>query len=60
MGFTKPGKMILGVGCFNGHDGGKIDGFEGVHDRYGIGERNVERRKLLKFCNEKKLCVANT
>ena len=27
---------------------------------YGIGERNVERRRLFQFCDEKELCVANT
>ena len=31
-----------------------------MHGGYGIGKRNVEGRRLLKFCDEKKLCVAIT
>ena len=52
MGFTKPGKMVLDLRNFNGHVGGWIDGFEGVHGGYGIGKGNVERRRLLEFCDE--------
>ena len=55
-----PDEMIVGLGGFNEHVRGRIDGFEGVHDVYGIGKRTVEGRKLLKLCDEKKLCVANT
>ena len=54
-----PGEMVLGLGIFNGHVGRRIDGFEGVHGGYGIGKRNVEGRRLLEFCAEKELCVAN-
>ena len=31
-----------------------------MHDGYGIGKRNVEGRRLLEFCDEKGLCMANT
>ena len=55
-----PGEVVLGVEDFIGHAGRRIDGFEGVHGRYGIGERNVEERRLIEFCDKKKLCVANT
>ena len=58
-----PGEVVLGLGDFNGHVEKQIGGFEepiGVHDRLGIGERNVEERRLLEFCDEKKLCEANT
>ena len=48
------------MGDFNGHVGGRIDGFEGVHGEYGIGKRKVEGKRLLEFCDEKDLCVANT
>ena len=48
------------MGNFYGHVGRRIDGFEGVHGGYGIGKRNAEGRRLLEFCNEKELCVANT
>ena len=53
-----PGEGVLGLGDFNGHVGRRIDGFGGVHGRYGIGEKNVEG--LLEFCDEKGLCLANT
>ena len=54
------GEVILGVGDFNKHVGRWIDGFEGVHGGYGIGKRNVEKTRILKFCDEKELYVANT
>ena len=31
-----PGKVVLGLGDFNGHDGRWIDGFEGVHGGVGM------------------------
>ena len=37
--------MVLGLGDFNEHAGRRIDGFEGVHVRYGIGERNAEEKE---------------
>ena len=55
-----PSEVVLGIGNFNGHVGRWIDGFEGVHGGYGIGKRNVEGRRLLEFCYEKELCMANT
>ena len=55
-----PGKLVLGLGDFNGHVGRWIDGFEGVHGGYGMGKRNVEERRLLEFCDEKELGVPNT
>ena len=55
-----PGEVVLGMGDFNGHVGRRIDGFEGVQGGYEIGTRNVEERRLLEFCDEKELCVANT
>ena len=54
------GEVVLGLGDFNGHAGRRVDGFEGVHGGYGIGKRNVEESRLLEFCDEKVLCVANT
>ena len=53
------GELVLGVSDFNGHVGKRVEGYEGVHGGNGIGERNVEG-KMLEFCDEKKLCVANT
>lgn len=54
------GELVLCVGDFNGHVGKRFDGFEGVHGGNGFGERNLEGRMLLEFCDEKELCVANT
>ena len=31
-----------------------------MHDRHGIGKKNVEERRLLKCFDEKELCEANT
>ena len=53
-------KLVLGMGDFNGHVGKRIKDYEGVHGGNGIGERNVEGKMLLEFCDEKELCVANT
>ena len=52
--------LIVGLGDFNRHIGKEIEGFEGVHGGYGIGERNAERRMLLEFCDKKELCESNT
>ena len=54
------GEMVLALGDYNGHVGKQVDGYEGVHGGFGIGERNMEGRMLLEFCDEKELCVANT
>ena len=43
------------MGDFNGHVGKRIENYDGVH-----GERNVEGKILLEFCDEKELYVANT
>ena len=52
--------MVFGLREFNGHVGEEIEGFEGVHDRNGIGQKNVKGSKLLEFGNKRELCVANT
>ena len=54
------GELILGMGDFNGHVGKQSDAYEDVHGGNGIGERNMEGKMLLEFCDEKELCVANT
>ena len=52
--------IVLGIGDFNGHVGKWIEGYEDVHRGNGIGERKVEGKMLLEFCDENELCVANT
>ena len=54
------GELVLGLGDFNGHLGRRINGFEGVHGWQWNWQRNVEGRRLLQFCDEKELWVANT
>ena len=53
-------EIIVSVGDFNGHVGKYAEGFEGVHGGNGVGKRNAEGRRLLEFCDERELCVANT
>ena len=57
---SRGNEFVLGLGDFNGHVGKSPEGFEGVHGGNGIGERNVEGRMLLEFCDRKDLCVGNT
>ena len=52
-------EIIVSLGDFIGHVWKCTEGFEGVHGWNGIGKRNAERR-LLEFCDEKNLCMANT
>ena len=53
-------EITFALGDFNGHVGRYVEGFEGVHGGNGIGKINGEGRRLLEFCMEKELCVANT
>ena len=46
-------------GGFQWTCGDCVEGFEGVHGGNGIGKRNAEGRRLLEFCDERELCVAN-
>ena len=55
-----PDDLAKCLGYFNGHIGRYIDGFDGVHGGYGVGQRNLEGRMLSEFCLEKELCVSNT
>ena len=53
-------EIIASLGDFNGHVEKCAEGFEGVHVGNGVGKRNAEGRRLLEFCDERELCVANT
>ena len=48
------------MGDHNGHIGRYIDGFDGVHGGFYVGQRNLEGRMLLEFCLENELYVSNT
>ena len=53
-----PSEVVLSMGDFNGNVGRRIGGFECM-----VGmelAKEMLRRRLLKFCDEKELCVANT
>ena len=39
--------LVMCLGDFNGHIGWHVDGFDGVHGGYGVGQRNLEGRMLL-------------
>ena len=54
------GDLVMCLGDFDGHDGRHIDGFDGVHGGYGVGQRNLGGRVLLEFCLEMELYVINT
>ena len=32
--------LVMCLGDYNGHLGGHIDGFDGVHEGHGVGQRN--------------------
>ena len=51
------GNLITSSCDVNGYVGRHIDGFDGVHGLYGIGQRNLELRIFLWFCLEIELCV---
>ena len=52
--------LVMSLGDYNGYVGRHIEGFDGVHRGYGVGQRNLEGRMLLESCLEKELCLSNT
>ena len=57
--FGSSGELIVSLGNFNRHVRKCAEGFEGVHGGNGIWKRTAKGR-LLEFCDERELCVANT
>ena len=53
-------KIIVSLVDFNGLVRKCAKGFESVHRGNGIGKRNAEGKRLLEFCDERELGVANT
>ena len=43
------GDLVMRLCDFNGHVGRHIDGLNGVHVGYGVGQRNLEGTMLLEF-----------
>ena len=58
--WRKNSLSVMCLGDINGHVGRYIDGFDGVHDEYGAGQKNKEIRMLLEFSLENELCVSDT
>ena len=52
-------KIIISLGNFNRHVGKCAENFESVHRGASYWKKNAEGRRLLEFCDEKELCVAN-
>ena len=44
------------LGDFNGYVGMHVDGCDGAHGWYGVGQRNSEGRMLLEFCLRNYVC----
>ena len=49
--------FVMCLGDFNGHVCRRIDGFDGVHGVFGVGQQNLEGIMLSEFCLEKEFCV---
>ena len=54
------GEQTIGIGDIDGHVGRNINGFQGAHEGFHVGEGNQDGRLVLKCCNAKHLCIANT
>ena len=53
---SKPASELTVVGGdLNGHVGTNVDGYDGVHGRYGFGERNADGERILEFCDAMEL-----
>ena len=50
----RSGKIIFSFVDFNGQVGKYVAGFEGMHEENKTGKRNVERKRLLEFFDERK------
>ena len=46
-------ELVMCFGDINVHVGRHIDAFDGVHEKYSVGQRNLEERMLLQFFYEK-------
>ena len=42
-------EMLLICGDFNGHTGKAALGYEGIHDGYDLGKRNIDDERILEF-----------
>ena len=49
--------LVMCLGDINEHVGRHIDGFDGVHERFGVGHRNLHGRMLLVLSGKRIECV---
>jgi len=49
-------ELIVVGGDLNGDVGTNVDGYDGVHGRYGFGERNADDEQILEFCDAMEHC----
>ena len=52
-------EVFICLGDFNRDIIKKVDGFDGVHESFGMEKKNLEGRLLFEFCVEKDLCMGN-
>ena len=50
-------RQVMYMGDFNAYVCRHIDGFDGVHGGYGVGQRNLDGRMLLVLSGEGIMCV---
>ena len=51
------GYLVMCLNDINVHIGRHIDGFDGIHGGYGVGQRNLEGRMLLVLSGDGTMCV---
>ena len=52
--------LVMFMGDFNGHVGRHIDGFDGVHGGYGVGQRNFGRKNAIRVLSGEGIMCDNT
>ena len=53
-------EVVILAGDLNGHLGEKSDGYEGVHDGFGFGQRNDEGTMVLETADAMQMLICNT
>jgi len=53
-------ELSVVAGDLNGNDRTNVDGYDGVQDEYGFGERNADGERIQEFCDAMELIVTNT
>ena len=53
-------EVLIPCGDFNDHIGHSVDGYDGVHEGFGFGERNQEGDSMIEFAVAHELVVGNS